>query len=59
MKRRRARKSLQKTGERARVLATGRRLRTIIKIKRAQIARLIAELDKAYVLLASGSRRRV
>jgi hypothetical protein len=59
MKRQRARKSLPKTGERARVLATKRRLRTIIKIKRAQIARLIAELDKAYVLLASGSRRRV
>jgi hypothetical protein len=58
MKRQRARKSLPKTGERARVLATKRRLLTIIKIKRAQIARLTAELNKARTLLPSGSRRR-
>jgi hypothetical protein len=40
------------------VLATKRRLRAIIKIKRAQIARLIAELNKARILLASSPRQR-
>jgi hypothetical protein len=59
MKRRGARKRATKTGERIHTLARVRRLRTIIRVKRAQIGRLIAELDKARALLASGSRRRL